>query len=82
MRKGRIRYHHFGEGQYDGSERVIQQFLAEAGRTTVTDEAGAGATGVEAAADNNDVRSPETYVGYDRAENFASPGGPFQDMPP
>ena len=69
--KGRIRYHHFGEGEYDESERVIQQLLKENGATSLS----AGvinvtASGAEAAADN--VGSPETYVGYKRAGNFAS----------
>ncbi len=71
--KGRIRYHHFGEGNYDESERVIQQLLKENGATSlstgVIDVTGAG---VEAAADNRNVGSPETYIGYTRAENFAS----------
>jgi cytochrome c biogenesis protein CcdA/thiol-disulfide isomerase/thioredoxin len=71
--KGRIRYHHFGEGQYGESERVIQELLKENGAQlsslSAISVAGAGA---EAAPDNADVRSPETYVGYHRAENFAS----------
>src|SRR6202050_3556754 len=71
--KGRIRYHHFGEGEYDESERVIQQLLKENGAkslsTGVLDVTGAG---VEAAADNRNVVSAETYIGYKRAENFAS----------
>jgi cytochrome c biogenesis protein CcdA/thiol-disulfide isomerase/thioredoxin len=71
--KGRIRYHHFGEGEYDESERVIQQLLKENGATSlssgVTSVTGSGA---EAAADNKNVASPETYIGYKRAENFAS----------
>ena len=71
--KGRIRYHHFGEGEYDESERVIQQLLKENGVTSLS----AGitnvpATGVEAAPAGDNVRSPETYIGYQRAENFAS----------
>jgi cytochrome c biogenesis protein CcdA/thiol-disulfide isomerase/thioredoxin len=71
--KGRIRYHHFGEGEYDESERVIQQLLKENGATSLS----AGvinvtASGAEAAADNKNVGSPETYVGYKRAGNFAS----------
>ena len=74
--QGRIRHHHFGEGDYDGSERVIQQLLAEAGRSAGTpDLVKVNAIGAEAAADMKDVQSPETYVGYDRAENFSSPGG-------
>jgi cytochrome c biogenesis protein CcdA/thiol-disulfide isomerase/thioredoxin len=74
--EGRIRHHHFGEGDYDGSERVIQKLLAEAGKGAPTvDLVKVNASGAEAAADMKDVQSPETYVGYDRAENFASPGG-------
>jgi cytochrome c biogenesis protein CcdA/thiol-disulfide isomerase/thioredoxin len=74
--QGRIRHHHFGEGDYDGSERVIQQLLAEAGRSaSAADLVKVDASGAEAAADMKDVQSPETYIGYDRAENFASPGG-------
>ena len=74
--QGRLRHHYFGEGGYGQSEMVIQQLLAEAG------SAGAGqdlvsvdAHGVEAPADWDDLRSPENYTGYERTENFASPGG-------
>ena len=78
--EGRIRHHHFGEGDYDGSERVIQQLLAEAGKTDVSSSIVAvHASGAEAAADVEDVQSPETYVGYSRAENFVSPGGAVPD---
>ncbi|MDY0884609.1 cytochrome c biogenesis protein DipZ [Dongia soli] len=78
--EGRIRHHHFGEGDYDGSERVIQQLLAEAGNK----QAAAGlvdvkGTGVQAAPDMNDIGSPETYIGYERAANFISPGGALPD---
>ena len=79
--EGRVRHHHFGEGAYDESERVIQQLLAEAGRTTVP--AGAvvvDARGAEAPSDESNVLSPETYVGYDRAERFVSPGGATPDV--
>jgi thiol-disulfide isomerase/thioredoxin len=81
--EGRIRHHHFGEGDYAGSERIIQQLLAEAGRT---DAASAGmvavnATGAEAAAALDQVKSPETYLGYARAANFISPGGAVEDAP-
>ena len=80
--KGRIRHHHFGEGDYDESERVIQELLAEAGKTGVSPGLVAvNATGVEAAADADDVKSPETYIGYMRAENFVSPGGVAQGTP-
>ena len=77
--EGRIRHHHFGEGDYDGSERVIQQLLAEAGKTASAALVAVSASGAEAAADMGDVRSPETYIGYDRAANFVSPGGTVQD---
>jgi cytochrome c biogenesis protein CcdA/thiol-disulfide isomerase/thioredoxin len=71
--KGRIRHHHFGEGEYDESERVIQQLLKENGATSLS--AGmidVSANGVEAAPDHGNVRSPETYIGYHRAEHFGS----------
>jgi cytochrome c biogenesis protein CcdA/thiol-disulfide isomerase/thioredoxin len=78
--EGRIRYHHFGEGSYDESERVIQQLLAEAGQKNVSQGVVAvNANGAEAAADMGDVGSPETYVGYGRAERFVSPGGAMKD---
>ncbi|VVD81197.1 cytochrome c biogenesis protein DipZ [Pandoraea anhela] len=78
--QGRVRYHHFGEGNYAESERVIQQLLREAGAAQVADGiTDVKAAGVQQAADMGDVRSPETYVGYERAENFTSPGGAVKD---
>ena len=78
--QGRIRHHHFGEGGYDDSERVIQALLKEAGGNIVPASLVAvSASGAQAAADTTNVRSPETYVGYDRAENFVSPGGAVQN---
>ena len=75
--QGRVRHHHFGEGDYDESERVIQQLLAEAGKTGVSSNIVAvNASGAEAAADIEDVQSPETYIGYTRADNFVSPAEP------
>ncbi|MBO3273795.1 cytochrome c biogenesis protein DipZ [Pseudomonas schmalbachii] len=79
---GRIRHHHFGEGEYEQSERVIQQLLRESGAQKVA----AGlidvrAEGVQQAADMQQMRSPETYLGYDRAENFASSGAVVPDEP-
>ncbi|CAI8953050.1 cytochrome c biogenesis protein DipZ [Pseudomonas sp. IT-P294] len=69
--QGRIRYHHFGEGEYAESERVIQQLLREAGAAKVDNGLiNANATGVQLAPDMNEVQSPETYVGYQRAEHF------------
>lgn len=79
--KGQIRHHHFGEGDYAGSERVIQQLLKEAGAANVASNVvSIQAQGAEAAADMAQVESPETYVGYARAENFRSPGGLANDV--
>ncbi|WP_186130278.1 cytochrome c biogenesis protein DipZ [Burkholderia gladioli] len=81
--QGRVRYHHFGEGDYVQSERAIQQLLVEAGHPDAAQVPlgidGPAASGAQAAADNADMRSPETYVGYARAENFSSPGGQLHD---
>jgi len=73
--KGRIRAHHFGEGNYAESERVIQELLKENGATSLA-EGVLNVTGIgaEAASDSKNVGSPETYVGYKRAGNFASAG--------
>jgi thiol-disulfide isomerase/thioredoxin len=74
--QGRIRHHQFGEGEYEQAERVIQQLLAEAGARGVgRDVVKVEARGLEVAADWSNLRSPENYVGYERTENFASPGG-------
>jgi cytochrome c biogenesis protein CcdA/thiol-disulfide isomerase/thioredoxin len=70
--QGRIRHHHFGEGRYAESERVIQQLLAENGaKMTPGGAAVVQASGVGAAADLDARQSPETYVGYGRAKNFS-----------
>jgi cytochrome c biogenesis protein CcdA/thiol-disulfide isomerase/thioredoxin len=80
--EGRVRHHHFGEGSYDESERVIQQLLAEAGKTNVSsDVVDVKATGAEAASDQADVKSPETYVGYMRSENFLAGDKAANDAP-
>ena len=74
--QGRIRGHHFGEGKYEESEELIRTLLAEAGQQSLPGMAEEKeGQGVEAAAGDTDVRSPETYVGYGRAENFISAGG-------
>ncbi len=74
--RGRLRHHYFGEGGYGQSEMVIQQLLAEAGLAGAgQDLVSVDARGVEAPADWDDLRSPENYTGYERTENFASPGG-------
>jgi thiol-disulfide isomerase/thioredoxin len=74
--RGRIRHHHFGEGDYEPSELIIQQLLREAGADDVDhDLASVEAHGAEAAADWGSLESPENYLGYERTDNFASPGG-------
>jgi thiol-disulfide isomerase/thioredoxin len=79
---GRIRHHHFGEGEYGQSEMVIQQLLAEAGSTGAgTELVSVEARGLEAPADWATLRSAENYTGYERTENFASPGGPVPGTP-
>ena len=77
--QGRVRYHHFGEGNYAMSERVIRQLLAEAGRAPAGTMTNVSAIGAQAAADFRQVRSPETYIGYGRAAAFASLGGLLKD---
>src|SRR5690242_15656698 len=79
--QGRIRYFHHGEGEYAMSERVIRQLLAEAGHAPATGMSQTQATGAEAAAAFNEIGSPETYIGYYRADRFASPGGLVHDQP-
>jgi cytochrome c biogenesis protein CcdA/thiol-disulfide isomerase/thioredoxin len=70
---GRIRAHHFGEGSYAESEQTIRQLLDEASAQPLPALAQVpGAAGIEVAPDEGNVRSPETYVGYARAENFIS----------
>jgi hypothetical protein len=73
---GNIRHTHFGEGEYEASERVIQQLLAEAGSAGVTTGLVApDGRGAALASDPTNVLTPETYIGHARAEGFASPGG-------
>jgi hypothetical protein len=74
--QGQIRHHRFGEGDYQQSEMVLQQLLAESGRGgSGHDLVAVDPGGVEAAADWDNLWSPENYLGYDRTGNFASPGG-------
>jgi thiol-disulfide isomerase/thioredoxin len=74
--QGQLRYHHFGEGAYERSELMIQSLLAEAGIGGLAHElVSVDAQGAEAPADWWSLRSPETYVGYEHTEHFASPGG-------
>ncbi len=79
--QGRIRYHQFGEGEYERSERIIQQLLSEAGFSGGDQLAGVDARGVEAEADWAHLKSPENYLGHERTENFVSPGGAVVDKP-
>jgi thiol-disulfide isomerase/thioredoxin len=73
--EGRIRHHQFGEGGYEECERIIQQLLRDAGRDGVPDGLVAAADeGFEAQADWANLGSPESYLGYEQAQNFASPG--------
>jgi len=75
--KGKLRYQHFGEGEYDRSELWIQKLLQErasqqalpVGMVSVSGQ------GEQAAALSSEVGSPETYIGYERAQHFASSGG-------
>jgi thiol-disulfide isomerase/thioredoxin len=79
---GRIRHHHFGEGEYAQSEMVIQQLLAETGSVGAgTDLVSVEARGLEVPAEWASLRSPENYTGYGRTENFASPGGAVPGKP-
>jgi thiol-disulfide isomerase/thioredoxin len=78
--EGEIRHHQFGEGEYEYSETVIQQLLAAAGADHITRDLVSGdGLGIEAPADWDDLRSPETYIGYLRATNFSSPGSASHD---
>lgn len=80
--QGHIRHHQFGEGGYQQAERTIQQLLTEAGRSDVPRElVSLDPEGVEKAADWGNVKSPETYIGYERAESFASRGDAVRDRP-
>ena len=80
--QGRIRHHHFGEGEYQQSELVIQQLLTEAGMDHVGHEfVSVDARGFEAAADWGSLKSPENYLGYERTRNFASRAGAVLDKP-
>ena len=79
--QGRIRYMHHGEGEYAMSERVIRQLLAEAGHAPAGGMSKESASGAEAAAAFDEIGSPETYIGYYRAERFVSPGGLVHDNP-
>jgi thiol-disulfide isomerase/thioredoxin len=78
--QGRIRHHQFGEGGYEECERVIQRLLREAGGDGIAEDLVSVADkGFEAQADWSNLESPETYLGYAQAQNFASPGAEFDE---
>ncbi len=80
--QGQVRHHHFGEGEYRQSEMVLQQLLADAGSDGGDrDMVAPDARGIEAPADWAHLRTPENYTGYERTEDFASPGGLIQNRP-
>ena len=79
---GRVRYHHFGEGDYEQSEAWIRSLLEERNHQKPPELAvKRSATGAEASSEAVNVQSPETYIGYIRAKNFVSPGGFNEDAP-
>src|ERR1700761_517379 len=78
---GKVRFHHFGEGAYEESEQWIRTLLKEARAPVPESMTKVAGSGTEAAPDSDAVQSPETYVGYARAQNFVSPGGLSQDDP-
>jgi thiol-disulfide isomerase/thioredoxin len=73
--RGRIRHHHFGEGDYEKAEMVIRHLLEDAGVTDLPSDATVDIRGIEEPSDWRTVRSGETYVGYARSEGFRSPEG-------
>ncbi len=80
--QGRVRYHHFGEGAYDETERVIQQLLGDAGHPVPGNSfVSVDPRGLEVAADWNDVASPENFLGFIRTQGFMSPGGIIRNVP-
>jgi hypothetical protein len=74
--QGRIRHHQFGEGDFGRSEMILQHLLTEADAGDIGhDLVAVDPDGVEAPADWDSLRSPENYLGYERAANFASSNG-------
>ena len=70
--EGRIRFHHFGEGEYAMTEMVIQQLLRDGGAEGVPDDLVAvDPEGLEVAADWRTLQTPETYTGYGQSSGFA-----------
>lgn len=80
--EGRIRHHHFGEGEYPQTEMVIQRLLLDAGAQDLDlDLVTVEPRGLEVAADWHALRSPETYLGYGQSSGFASEGVAAFDLP-
>ena len=80
--QGRIRFHHFGEGEYPMTEMVIQQLLRDAGADGIDqDLVMVEPRGLEVAADWQTLQSPETYVGYNQSTGFAQEGVAGFDKP-
>jgi thiol-disulfide isomerase/thioredoxin len=77
--RGRVREHRFGEGGYGQAEVTLQRLLEEAGQKSTDGPSLVDPNGTELSADWENLKSPETYVGYERAEHFASPGGMLRD---
>lgn len=76
---GNIRAHHFGEGNYDESEKIIQMLLKETGKNLQIGETKINANDIGKQAKDDEIASPETYIGYERSENFNSPQNIKQD---
>lgn len=70
--QGRVRYYQFGEGDYDTSERVIQTLLREAGAAV-----SGRVSGAETAPS---ARTPETYLGFLRAQGLVSEERPVPGL--
>jgi hypothetical protein len=77
--RGRIRHHRFGEGEYQESERVLQMLLVEAGGDVDRSLVHLEPKGVELPADWDNLGSSENYIGYERTQQFVSPGGAVLD---
>jgi hypothetical protein len=79
---GIVRHHQVGEGKYEETEQVIQRLLHEANATKPVERAvSVKASGARAPSELADVRSPETYVGYERQQNFVSARPLLRDRP-
>ena len=78
--QGHIRHHQFGEGEYARCEAVLQQLLREAGHQVDASYVTPDIDGAELSADLRNLRSRETYVGYEQTQNFASRGGQYSNV--